>query len=75
MTLRVAIVAVDPVRRLGLATLVTRAGHQVLESHEGADVVLADDVAVGLPYLDGFTGIYADKQAVRVEAIRGDRAG
>jgi peptide/nickel transport system substrate-binding protein len=28
----------------------------------------------GLPYLDGFTGIYADKQAVRVEAIRGDRA-
>jgi peptide/nickel transport system substrate-binding protein len=28
----------------------------------------------GLPYLDGFTGIFADKQAVRVEAIRGDRA-
>src|SRR6516165_8808050 len=28
----------------------------------------------GLPYLDGFTGIYADKQAVRVEAIRSDRA-
>ena len=28
----------------------------------------------GLPYLDGFTGIYADKQAIRVEAIRGDRA-
>src|SRR5437660_2747180 len=28
----------------------------------------------GLPYLDGFTGIYAEKQAVRVEAIRGDRA-
>jgi peptide/nickel transport system substrate-binding protein len=28
----------------------------------------------GLPYLDGFTGIYADKQAVRVDAIRGDRA-
>ena len=24
----------------------------------------------GRPYLDGFTGIYADKQAVRVEAIR-----
>ena len=42
----VAIVAADPVRRLGLAALVTRAGHQVLESHEGADVVLADDVAV-----------------------------
>src|SRR5216684_3824672 len=28
----------------------------------------------GLPYLDGFTGINADKQAVRVEAIRSDRA-
>ena len=28
----------------------------------------------GRPYLDGFTGIYADKQAVRVEAIRSDRA-
>ncbi len=28
----------------------------------------------GLPYLDGFTGILADKQAVRVEAIRADRA-
>ncbi len=28
----------------------------------------------GLPYLDGFTGIYAAKQAVRVEAIRADRA-
>jgi len=28
----------------------------------------------GLPYLDGFTGIFADKQAIRVEAIRSDRA-
>ena len=28
----------------------------------------------GLPYLDGFVGIYADKQATRVEAIRADRA-
>jgi peptide/nickel transport system substrate-binding protein len=27
-----------------------------------------------LPYLDGFTGIYADKQATRVSAIRSDRA-
>ena len=27
----------------------------------------------GLPYLDGFTGIYADKQAVRVAALRSDR--
>jgi len=28
----------------------------------------------GLPYLDGFVGIYAPKQATRVDAIRGDRA-
>ncbi len=28
----------------------------------------------GLPYLDGFIGILADKQAVRVDAIRADRA-
>jgi peptide/nickel transport system substrate-binding protein len=28
----------------------------------------------GLPYLDGFTAIFADKQAVRIDAIRGDRA-
>ena len=28
----------------------------------------------GQPYLDGFIGIYADKQVVRTEAIRGDRA-
>src|SRR5947207_62973 len=28
----------------------------------------------GLPYLDGFKAIYADKQAVRLDAIRGDRA-
>jgi peptide/nickel transport system substrate-binding protein len=28
----------------------------------------------GLPYLDGFTGIFADKQATRVSAIKSDRA-
>ena len=28
----------------------------------------------GLPYLDGFIGLYAPKQAVRVDAIRSDRA-
>ena len=28
----------------------------------------------GLPYLDGFKGIFADKQATRVDAIRSDRA-
>jgi peptide/nickel transport system substrate-binding protein len=29
----------------------------------------------GLPFLDGFTGIYAEKQAVRIDALRADRAG
>src|SRR5258708_24637415 len=28
----------------------------------------------GLPYLDGFTGIFSDKQAVRVSAIQSDHA-
>jgi peptide/nickel transport system substrate-binding protein len=28
----------------------------------------------GLPYLDGFVGIFADKQATRVAALRSDRA-
>ena len=28
----------------------------------------------GLPYLDGFVAIFADKQVVRIEAIRADRA-
>ena len=28
----------------------------------------------GLPYLDGFTGIFASKQATRIDALRADRA-
>jgi len=28
----------------------------------------------GLPYLDGFEGIYAEKEATRIDAIRADRA-
>lgn len=28
----------------------------------------------GLPYLDGFVGLYADKESVRVDALRADRA-
>jgi two-component system nitrate/nitrite response regulator NarL len=43
--LRVAIAAADPVRGLGLAAIVTNAGHRVSESPEEADVVLADGVA------------------------------
>jgi len=33
-----------------------------------------DYYRAGPPYLDAFTGIFAEKQAVRVSAIRGDRA-
>ena len=29
---------------------------------------------LGLPYLDGFEAIFAKKQSLRVQAIRGDRA-
>jgi len=38
------------------------------------DVRNPDYYHPGQPYLDGFTAIYAPKQAVRVDAIRGDRA-
>jgi peptide/nickel transport system substrate-binding protein len=48
------------------------AGYQTGQSIKG--VKNPDYYHKGLPYLDGFTGIYADKQAVRVEAIRSDRA-
>src|SRR5262249_28603523 len=34
----------------------------------------ADYFHKGLPYLDGFVGIYAPKQAVQIDAIRADRA-
>ena len=45
--LRVAIAAVDPVRRAGLAAIVTAAGHAISDELEEADVVLANDVAPG----------------------------
>jgi peptide/nickel transport system substrate-binding protein len=48
------------------------AGYETGQSIKGEKN--ADYYHKGLPHLDGFTGIYADKQAVRVEAIRGDRA-
>jgi peptide/nickel transport system substrate-binding protein len=48
------------------------AGYEVGQSIRG--VRNPDYYHQGLPYLDGFTGIYADKQAVRVDAIRADRA-
>jgi two-component system, NarL family, nitrate/nitrite response regulator NarL len=52
--LRVAIAASDPVRRLGLETIVKEAGFAIGELSGGVDVVLADgaDVpAVGAPVL------------------------
>ena len=39
-----------------------------------AGVRNADYYHPGLPYLDGFVGVYAPKQAVRVDAMRCDRA-
>src|SRR5947209_4594759 len=48
------------------------AGYETGQSIKG--VRNPDYYNKGLPYLDGFTAIYADKQAVRVEAIRSDRA-
>ena len=46
------------------------ADYQVGQSIKG--VKNADYYHKGLPYLDGLTGIYADKQAVRVAALRSD---
>jgi peptide/nickel transport system substrate-binding protein len=48
------------------------AGYEIGQSING--VRNTEDYQQGLPYLDGFTSIYADKQAVRVEALRADRA-
>lgn len=44
--LRVAVVASDPVRRAGLAAIVTGAGHEIVDAVGRADVVLADAVEV-----------------------------
>ncbi len=48
------------------------AGYETGQSIKG--VRNPDYFIPGLPYLDGFIGIYADKQATRVDAIRADRA-
>ena len=48
------------------------ASYEIGQSIKG--VKNSDYYHQGLPYLDGFTGIYADKQAVRVDALRADRA-
>ena len=47
-------------------------GYEIGQSIKG--VRNPDYYHPGQPYLDGFTAIYAPKQAVRVDAIRGDRA-
>lgn len=47
------------------------AGLQIGQSIEG--VRNPDYYHKGLPYLDGFKGIYAPKQAVQLDAIRADR--
>jgi len=48
------------------------AGYETGQSVKG--VRNPDYYHPGLPYLDGFVAIYADKQATRVDAIRADRA-
>ncbi|MGC2200052.1 MAG: ABC transporter substrate-binding protein [Stellaceae bacterium] len=48
------------------------AGYEVGQHIQG--VRNPDYYHKGLPYLDGFTGIYAPKQAVQIDAIRADRA-
>jgi peptide/nickel transport system substrate-binding protein len=48
------------------------AGYEIGQSIKG--VRNPDYYHVGQPYLDGFIGIFAAKQAVRVDAIRADRA-
>jgi len=48
------------------------AGYETGQSIKG--VRNPDYYHKGLPYLDGFVGIYAAKQATRVDAIRSDRA-
>ncbi len=48
------------------------ASHETGQSIKG--VRNPDYYHKGLPYLDGFIAIYADKQATRLDAIRADRA-
>jgi peptide/nickel transport system substrate-binding protein len=48
------------------------AGYEIGQSIKG--VRNPDYYRPGQPYLDGFIGIYAAKQAVRIDAIRADRA-
>ncbi len=48
------------------------AGYEVGQEIKG--VRNPDYYRKGLPYLDGFVGIYAPKQAVQLDAIRADRA-
>ena len=48
------------------------AGYEVGQEIKG--VRNPDYYHKGLPYLDGFVGIYAPKQAVQLDAIRADRA-
>jgi two-component system, NarL family, nitrate/nitrite response regulator NarL len=45
--LRVGLTASDPVRRAGLTAILSRAGHQIVGSHDDADVVLVDGAFVG----------------------------
>ena len=48
------------------------AGYEIGQSIKG--VRNPDYYHAGLPYLDGFVGIFAAKQATRIDALRADRA-
>jgi two-component system, NarL family, nitrate/nitrite response regulator NarL len=84
--LRIAVIAPDPVRRAGLVAIVTGAGHEIVNTVDRADVVLADadgveagDAAVvSLGSADlGQAGILSrDASPVQiVAALRGAAAG
>jgi hypothetical protein len=45
--LRVAVIAVDPLRRAGLESIIRNAGHVLSDDTERTDVLLTDGVAPG----------------------------
>jgi two-component system, NarL family, nitrate/nitrite response regulator NarL len=76
--LRVALVAGDPIRHLGLMAIIRGGGHDVVEHHGGADVVLVDGESIdqyGAPAVTlgradcGQAGaLPADATAVQIDA-------
>ena len=65
--LRIGLVTADPVRRAGLTAIVTSGGHQIVNAHDDADVVLVDGAFVG--------GGDSPSPAVTLGAPEGGQAG